>query len=190
MRVAVLLGAVVCACGGGGNNGDSGAADGASDVTQMDAASDVISDTSNPDSGPGATSILLFGGSTDCSGNTPVPVLGDAWSWDGTKWTSVTPAGPSARYEHTSATAHGSTVVFAGFDANDGFLADSWAFNGTTWSSVSGSPGTRAFTAMASTGNSAILFGGCTSCFSGTGLADTWVWNRMEHGADGGAHRA
>ena len=119
--------------------------------------------------------IVLFAG-RDQSG---LPI-GDFWAWDGTTWTSVSPAAmPSARWSHgmTSDSARQRIVLFGGYDTQAA-RADTWEWNGTQWTPVTPlvSPSPRGSAGMDYDGarQRTVLFGGR----AGTTLfMDTWEWN-------------
>jgi len=178
--VGVSVIVTLWACGGDSSSGDAGKDGTANDVAVGDVATNDApqdgqgSDVAN-DGPPGPASVLMFGGSTDCSGSTPVPVLNETWSWNGTSWTAE--AAGTAEYLASMATLGNSTMEYGGFDANDGFQGTTWVWGGTGWTSqASASPGGRAFSAMATVGANIVLFGGCNNCFSAA-LNDTWTWN-------------
>jgi hypothetical protein len=125
--------------------------------------------------GGSPSSILLFGGLNGTS-----TVLDETWSWNGTNWTSLSPASsPAGRY--WSAMAYDAnrnrTVLFGGYNGTAG-LADTWEWNGTNWSQISPaqSPTARYLSAMTfdSNTNEIILFGGYNGS---TYLNDTWSWD-------------
>jgi hypothetical protein len=125
---------------------------------------------------------VLYGGDQgNASANAP---LGDTWVYDGTNWTSLTPAkSPPARESHGMAydSMRDRVVVFGG-DAATGVVAETWEFDGTTWSQPmpTNSPGARDFPAMAydSSRHKTVLFGG-TGLVGGVlmALGDTWEWD-------------
>jgi hypothetical protein len=127
------------------------------------------------DAGPFVpTSILMYGGSTDCSGQTPVPLVQDAWSWKGGAWTPA-PIGPPVRYLQAMGALGGETMLFGGFGPSNTFLGDSWAESGGTWTQQNGTaPAGRAFAATATLGNRVILYGGDASNAT---QGDTWAWD-------------
>ena len=109
--------------------------------------------------------VVLFGGRG--AGNT---LLGDTWEWDGTDWTQVADTGPGARAGHATAfdAAGARTVLFGGSTASD-----TWAWNGSEWTQVNDvGPAPCEGTAIASTGDGVILFGGVDATKSLFGL--TW----------------
>ncbi len=122
------------------------------------------------------SSLVLFGG--EGSGG----ALGDTWSFNGTTWTSLTPASsPPGRWSAAMAydTATSSLVLFGGFGASSTTLADTWTYNGTTWSALSPSqsPPGRWLAAMdydAAT-HELVLFGGLGP--NSNTLGDTWLSN-------------
>jgi hypothetical protein len=142
---------------------------------------------------------LVFGGlhdTSDCNGSLEYPCQ-DLWSWNGTRWTDLTPGGtkPLARYNH--AVAYDATndrlVVFGGWsgaaDCNGSGTnrcGDTWVWNGSAWADVTpgSDPSPRSGPAMAfdSSRDRVVLFGGndnsgdCNG--SGKNLCDdTWEWN-------------
>jgi hypothetical protein len=78
----------------------------------------------------------------------------------------------------------GQLVLFGGEDSlsDPSFSdADTWMWNGTSWTRLKLSgPSPRGFLKMATSGSSALLFGGqgnCTGFCNSTFLNDTWTWN-------------
>ena len=94
---------------------------------------------------------VLHGGQVP--GAVPPRLLGDTWTWNGTRWTehAGTP-GPGLRTGAAMAfdSARGRTILFGGYD---GALVrgDTWEFDGTTWTQVAltSSPTARSDHAMA-----------------------------------------
>jgi hypothetical protein len=96
--------------------------------------------------------VVLFGGE---AANAP---LGDTWEWDGDEWTQVADTGPSPRRGHAmcfEASAQ-RTVLFGGSNGSN-----TWAWNGTGWTELNDvGPPPCDGTALVSTGQSTLLFGG------------------------------
>ncbi|MBI2395501.1 MAG: hypothetical protein HYV09_38395, partial [Deltaproteobacteria bacterium] len=126
---------------------------------------------------------VLFGG---VNGTT---VLSDTWTWNGTAWTNVPAAGPSARHAHgmTWDSAASRVLVFGGTTAwpSGTNLNDVWAFNGTTWTAVttSGTPPSARnrmlFTFQAHNGRALVHGGGGSGYLGDTfeliSATNTWV---------------
>lgn len=73
--------------------------------------------------------ILLFGG-RDRSGK----LLGDTWTWDGTRWTLVATTGPSPRCFHAMAyVSNGNHVLLYGGLTGSFYSTETWEWTGTTW---------------------------------------------------------
>ncbi len=123
--------------------------------------------------------VILFGGAGNAG------VLGDTWEWDGTTWTELHPAqSPPARWGAAGAVLNGKLVVFGGITGlawpDAPLMNDTWEWDGTTWTerSPSRSPSPRNGAALATLGNTVVLFGGLTA--GATTLADagdTWTWD-------------
>jgi hypothetical protein len=122
---------------------------------------------------------VLFGG-VDASQGTN---LGDTWTWDGTGWTELTPIGatPSARNSHGMAALGGTVILFGGSgvgaDGGSGYLNDTWTWDGAAWNAISTvtAPPPRVNLAMATLGNTVVVFGGQDAL--GNSLGDTWTWD-------------
>ena len=127
--------------------------------------------------------VVLFGG--DTWDNTGVTVrLNETWEWDGTSWTSKTPASaPTARsfpamaYDRVRA----KVVLFGGTSTGSGVLGDTWEWDGTTWTQRSPAtvPTSRTKAAMAydSARQRVVLFGGRNA--ASALLGDTWEFDGM-----------
>jgi hypothetical protein len=119
----------------------------------------------------GAT--VLFGGGNAAS------YFRDAYEWDGSFWTPITPGDtrPKARAEHAMSydAARAVTVPFGGWD--ESYLGDTWELTGSTWTefNVANSPPARTGHAMSydSAREVAVLFGG----YNGSYLSDTREWD-------------
>lgn len=124
------------------------------------------------------SSLLIFGGKPG-----PGVELDDLWSFDGTNWSNITPAGavPPARDFYGAAydAARGAYVLFGGRSSALGVnLGDTWEFDGAGWTQLTPgvAPSARRWCAMAYhvAQNECILFGG----FDGTVYNnETWGWN-------------
>jgi hypothetical protein len=132
--------------------------------------------------------VVLFGGTTSTSSG---GATGDTWTTtDGVTWTQVTstPA-PSARYALAMATLGTSTAVLFGGSTGSDTPTDTWTFDGSNWTpSPATGPGGRIDTAMATQGNTVVLFAG------GAGNDDTWVfdggtWTETNTGTSGPSGR-
>jgi hypothetical protein len=127
--------------------------------------------------------VLLFGGRF-----TNVAYFGDAWTWDGTKWSrvdqGVTPKGRAAAAVAWDGPG-GSLFVFGGFalrpdsgPGNQGLpLNDAWTLNNGRWSEIKapGPPATSDANAVwsSSTRSAIILFG--IVCPNPS--QDAWSWD-------------
>lgn len=113
--------------------------------------------------------VVLFGG--EGAGDP----LGDTWEWDGDEWTQVADTGPSPRRGHAmcfEASAQ-RTVLFGGSDGSD-----TWAWNGTSWTELNDvGPRPCEGTALVSTGQSTLLFGGLGREASAALFGLTWELN-------------
>ncbi len=111
----------------------------------------------------------------------------DTWTWDGSAWTSVTPAGLSPHARAFMSAAYDSNrdrlVLFGGLfndSSSSTYYGDTWEWDGSNWADVtppSGSPNPRAYHAMAydSSLHRTILFGGFS--FAEGNFNDTWAWD-------------
>ncbi|MGH2692466.1 MAG: kelch repeat-containing protein, partial [Actinomycetota bacterium] len=130
------------------------------------------------DSNSGET--LLFGGNvpSNVNGN---GLMGDTWTFDGSRWTEHQPApSPSLR---TGARAvwdatRGQVVLFGGAGTG-GVLSDTWTWDGNTWTErhPAHSPAARAFGGMAydAATSKVVLVGGTDG--NNVSLPDTWTWD-------------
>jgi len=87
---------------------------------------------------PVARRAILFGGRALYGANSR-PTQQDTWSWDGSTWVELTPAGrASHRYGHTMAFERnaGVVVLYGGLSPFDKALNDAWIFDGATWLSI------------------------------------------------------
>ena len=128
--------------------------------------------------------VLLFGGADDRS------VVGETWSWDGSRWRKLATSGPLPRT--FAAVAHdptnqlvfvygGNRALFGRGQPGDTLLSDFWRWDGVRWTQIaSDGPGARAEAALAydSARRKLVLFGG----YRGFGpqrvrLGDTWEWD-------------
>ena len=121
------------------------------------------------------TALLVFGG------NTGSGLLGDTWTWDGTRWQRVVQAGavPAPRTDHVLVhdPVRGQFVLHGGRGAN-GDLGDTWVHAGGTWTRVQASiqPQARSGHAAAFDGAAGrvVVFGGR---FNQQLRDDTWTWD-------------
>jgi hypothetical protein len=118
--------------------------------------------------------VLLFGGTHQGQ------VLGDSWSWDGSRWQQLTTPGPGPRANHAMAAdpSRGIILLFGGWAGiPDTLLSDTWIWNGTAWrmAEVNG-PSAREMPAMAfdPAAGVVLLHGGRSQ--SGRALSDSWHW--------------
>jgi hypothetical protein len=105
-------------------------------------------------------------------------VFGDTWTYDGTNWSEVTGAGPSARVAPAIAydKASSQLVLFGGGNWSP-YYGDTWTLTGTTWSELTPTPAPSqrqsARMIYDSTRSLIVLFGG----YDGSLLNDLWEWN-------------
>jgi Kelch motif protein/galactose oxidase-like protein len=115
---------------------------------------------------------VLFGGQSEMG-----PLLGDTWTWDGSAWTKLDVAGPSARYGAAVAALGGKIVLFGGFAAESEILGDTWTWDGAAWTQLDVvGPSARYGAVMAALGGVLVLTGGYTSYLGGL-KTDTWTWD-------------
>ncbi|MBX3388773.1 MAG: hypothetical protein KF691_04900 [Phycisphaeraceae bacterium] len=119
--------------------------------------------------------VLLFGGSGTPSGSS---LQGDTWKWNGTSWTRVATAGPSARRAASMAfdELRGEVVLFGGENLT-AFLGDTWTWNGSVWTiRTSEGPSPRSGASMSfDIGRGSVILSGGRD---GSGpIGDTWQWN-------------
>ena len=140
--------------------------------------------------GPGARSghamatlhdaIVLFGGKNGDPRVLGGPLLGDTWTWNGTRWTQLDVKGPSARTGAAMATLDDVVVLFGGVDESGSFLGDTWTWDGKTWTQMDVA-GPMGDTNQASMPNLMATFDGAVVLLSGfyqTGAPGrTWTWN-------------
>jgi hypothetical protein len=123
----------------------------------------------------GRDRVVLFGGrATSYAGATR---FSDTWEWDGSAWTQIPGAGPSARFRHAMAydRMRGRVILFGGTDGTTSF-GDTWAWDGSAWTqlSVSG-PSPRSGHAMTyDPAHQVVLL------FGGAFWSDTWAWDGAE----------
>jgi hypothetical protein len=116
---------------------------------------------------------VLYGGGADGTQFT------DTWVWDGSQWTSKSPAhSPGTLCGHAMAydAARGRVLLFGGYDAAASRYSDeTWSWDGVDWTRLEppASPLGRASHAMASdpVAGKILLFGGANS------MDDTWEWD-------------
>ncbi len=120
---------------------------------------------------------VLFGGVDPAGTN-----WGDTWTWDGSGWTQPTVgATPSARNSHGMAALGATVILFGGSgvvaDGGSGYLNDTWTWDGSSWTAISTAtaPPPRVNLAMATLGNTVVVFGGQDAL--GNSLGDTWTWD-------------
>jgi hypothetical protein len=123
---------------------------------------------------------VLFGGmGTGPRGQHP-PALGDTWEYDGSTWTELKVAGPSARFAAGVAydSRRGRMILFGGL-TSDGFNGETWSWDGTAWTRLADSgPEPRAMGSLAydKHRDRVVLFGGRKGWPDGD-LNDTWEWD-------------
>jgi hypothetical protein len=119
--------------------------------------------------------ILLFGGA-----GADGTLLDDTWTWDGARWTQVTPTHvPQARFRAAMAFDQGRAVaVLFGGESATAPYTDTWTWNGEDWTvqNPATSPSRRYYPALAydARRGNAVLFGGTSY---GVRLNDTWIWD-------------
>jgi hypothetical protein len=122
--------------------------------------------------------MLLVGGIQP----SPSTILGQTWSWNGTLWTQLSPAGGTIpRWGHGMVrnTQNNRLIVFGGRSPTlSAFANDTQEWTGTAWQTISTpvAPSARHLYGFAfdSVRNRAVLFGGRTSTQT---LADTWEYD-------------
>lgn len=124
--------------------------------------------------------VVLFGGYDPLSSS---PYFGDTWEYDGTAWTKIDIAAPSARYFHTMTwhPGRGAVVLFGGFPAagvaNEQHF---WEYDGA-WSempSVGATPPPRRYAHSAAyhpAKQRLVVFGGAQ--YNVAHSSDTWEWD-------------
>jgi hypothetical protein len=123
--------------------------------------------------------VILFGGQSVASGSS---ALSDTWSWDGSRWTQLSPAtSPPPMAAHTLAYDPAtSQLVLFGVEPTQ-HRPVTWTWDGTTWTqqSPATSPPARLVAVLGydPAGKSLILFGGAgLGAAAGTVYGDTWRW--------------
>ena len=86
--------------------------------------------------------MMMFGGIGRPNDNAAIQRYGDMWSFDGTRWTEVTPStlppiryGAAVAWDPTRGTS-GAAVMFGGKSELEVYLNEEWEWNGTTWRKV------------------------------------------------------
>ena len=132
---------------------------------------------------------VLFGGADDLV--VQAPYRRDTWTWDGTDWTPVSVAGPTARIMHGMIydTVRERVLLYGGIgeDDPDGMegLGDLWEWDGSQWilSSSSGPRHYRPAMAFDSHRGEAVVFGGARNRVN---LRETWLLKLHETWVDFG----
>ena len=122
---------------------------------------------------------LLFVGGIQPS---PSTILGQTWSWNGTVWTQLSPAGGTIpRWGHglVRNTQNNRLITFGGRSPTlSAYASDTQEWTGTAWQTIvtANAPSARHLYGFAYDGarNRAVLFGGRTSTQT---LADTWEYD-------------
>ena len=121
---------------------------------------------------------VLFGGQT-AQGSSD-----ETWTWDGSKWSAMSPTHkPPARRAAAMAydPSHQVVVLYGGLvqDNNEGVAAsDTWTWNGSDWtliSAITKAPGDREGPRMVTAGNRVMLFGG--RWYNVKYFGDAWTWD-------------
>ena len=125
--------------------------------------------------------VVLFGGASGDWRTPGTPLLGDTWTWNGTRWTQHQVVGPSPRAAAVTATLNGSVVLFGGVDASGKILSDTWTWDGTSWTQMN-VEGPRTALNLTKLPNLMAAFDGAVILFAGyfqdNGLLSaTWIWN-------------
>lgn len=123
---------------------------------------------------------VLFGGNV--SNVIPGDDRDDTWEFDGETWNQARPSkSPPPRFVHAMAfdSKRGVTVLFAGFNNEEGTMGDTWEYDGATWRSVETDirPPSREGHAMAfdSKRGFTVVHGGYDDF--GNRINDTWEWD-------------
>lgn len=129
--------------------------------------------------GAGSRVVLCGGHVVDARG---FRTLGDTWTWDGTRWTEVVIAGPSARDGARAAEdpRTGRVWLFGGVEVGTATrpLADLWSWDGKAWTKQDATgPAGRAHAAFAFDPRDArfVLAGGSNA--PGVVLSDAWSFD-------------
>jgi hypothetical protein len=130
---------------------------------------------------------VLFGGVDGPRSSDPP--RRDTWTWNGTNWTPVSVAGPTARYKHAMAydSVRERVLLYGGTDrtepSNEEGLGDLWEWDGSQWI-LSSTDGPRHYwhgMAFDSSRGEAIVFGGSRNRIS---LQETWLLKLRETWVD------
>jgi hypothetical protein len=159
-------------------NGDTWTWNGASWIQRAGGPPQLFGSAMAFDAARGVT--VLFGGATTDGGGGGIP-HNETWEWNGTAWTQVPVAGPSARASHAMAydSARQVTVLFGGGVNFGDVNGQTWEWNGNVWDQrlPATSPPARNSHRMAydSCRHVTVLFGGHTA--SEQFNDETWEWN-------------
>ena len=116
---------------------------------------------------PSSRKVIVMSGSRAVAAPEAADLLGDAWSWDGTRWAPVMP-GPGPR-DHVAATTdpfRDGLLVIGGAHPTTGWTNEVWSVTNGSWSMTNtGAAGPRAGHAVATDARSrrVFLFGGFTT---------------------------
>ena len=120
--------------------------------------------------------LITFGGRTNDGADSS-----ETWRWNGTSWSRVSAAGPSARNGAAMIwdAARKRILLFGGVRGQQP-LGDTWTWDGSEWTQVAtAGPSARTLAGLAydSRRQRVVLFGGLSGS---TPLGDTWEWNGLQ----------
>lgn len=88
---------------------------------------------------PASSRILMYGGIGRRSNDDRIKRYGDMWTFDGTRWTQITPSTlPSERYGAATVwdPERERIVMFGGKNADEQYINEHWEWNGSNWNRV------------------------------------------------------
>ncbi len=122
---------------------------------------------------PKRKKVIAFGGYQQRGVTTFV--RSDTVAWDGSAWTTIATAGPTARWGAAMAydPIGGQIVLFGGRTSGINVLADTWVLRDATWTKVDATgPVARSGAVLIPGPGGLVLYGGT----NGAALADGWRW--------------